>query len=242
MPPFGLVLLLAVAQATPGTAPDPLVATLERETQALLDALGRGDKAKWDKLLAPDLVYVSEDGTIKNKAQLLEEVSPLPKGIAGTIEVKQFKLSRHGDTAIATYVSEEMESYYGQSLHASYRSTDTWMSSPSGWKLIASQVLALRTDPPVVPLSPAQEDAYVGTYQLTPEITYTIRREGNGLSGQRKGRPATKLEAELVDVFFVPGDYRIRKIFQRGPDQRVTGFLERRESWDVHWKRMDDRK
>jgi hypothetical protein len=104
------------------------------------------------------------------------------------------------------------------------------MSSASGWKLIAPQVLALRTDPPALPLSPAQQDAY------------TIRREGNGLSGQRKGRPATKLKAELVDVFFVPGDYQIRKIFQRGPDQRVTGFLERRESWDVHWKRVDDRK
>jgi hypothetical protein len=93
VPRFALVLLLAVAEATPGTAPDPLAAMLERQTQALFDALTRGDKAKWDKVLAPDLVYVSEDG-----------------------------------------------------------------------------------------------------------------------------------------------------IIQRGPDQRVTGFLERRESWDVHWKRMDDRK
>jgi hypothetical protein len=74
MPPFALVLRLALAEAMPSTAPDPLAATLERQTQALFDALTRGDKANWDKLLAPDLVYVSEDGTIKNKAQLLEEV------------------------------------------------------------------------------------------------------------------------------------------------------------------------
>jgi hypothetical protein len=69
------------------------------------------------------------------------------------------------------------------------------------------------------------------------EITYEIRREGNRLVGERKGRGAAPLKAEARDVFFVPGDNRIRKIFQRGADGRVTGFVERRESWDIHWKR-----
>src|SRR4051794_9587916 len=116
-------------------------------------------------------------------------------------------------------------------------SGDTWMSFPTGWKLVAAQVLALRTDPPEVPLAAAELDGYVGVYRLTPEITYEIRREGDHLVGERKGRAAAPLKAEARDVFFVPGDNRIRKIFQRGADGRVTGFVERRESWDIHWKR-----
>jgi hypothetical protein len=46
------------------------------------------------------------------------------------------------------------------------------------------------------------------------------------------------LKAELPDLFFVPGQPRLRKVFQRGPDGRITGFVERRETWDVAWKRM----
>jgi hypothetical protein len=38
-------------------------------------------------------------------------------------------------------------------------------------------------------------------------------------------------------MFFVPGRPRLRTVFQRGPDGRITGFVERRESWDVVWKR-----
>jgi hypothetical protein len=35
------------------------------------------------------------------------------------------------------------------------------------------------------------------------------------------------------------GDPRIRKIFQYDAMGRVTGFIERRESWDIVWKKVD---
>ena len=69
---IGMALLLA-AGATASPAPDPLARTLEQKTQALFEALVRGDKTTWDDLLAPDIAYASEDGTIKDKAQLLSE-------------------------------------------------------------------------------------------------------------------------------------------------------------------------
>jgi hypothetical protein len=236
MPAYFAVLLLAAA-ASANPAADPLAAKLQRQTQALLDALVTGDKTVWDDLLVPDILYGSEDGTVKDKAKLLSEVAPLPKEITATIKVTKFQLRPHGDTAIVSWVAEETEGYHGQTIHAAYQEIDTWMSFPAGWKLVAAQVLALRTDPPRVSLAPAELDGYVGIYRLTPEVTYEIRREGNRLVGERKGRAAAPLEAEVRDVFFVPGDNRIRKIFQRGPDGRVTGFVERRESWDIQWKR-----
>jgi hypothetical protein len=43
-----------------------------------------GDRC-WDRYLDPRMLYLSEDGTRKSKADLLKEITPLPKGISGTI-------------------------------------------------------------------------------------------------------------------------------------------------------------
>ena len=75
-------------------------------------------------------------------------------------------------------------------------------------------------------------------YALTPEVTYTIRLEGKGLIGQRTGRKPETLKVELADCLFVPGQPRLRKIFRRDDKSRVTGFVERRESWDIAWRRL----
>ena len=80
---------------------------------------------------------------------------------------------------------------------------------------------------------------FVGVYELTPEVRYTIRRDGDTLVGQRAGRPEEPIKAEVADLFFVPGKPSLRKVFQRGPDGRITGFVERRESWDIAWKRRE---
>jgi hypothetical protein len=78
----------------------------------------------------------------------------------------------------------------------------------------------------------------VGVYGLTPEVTYTLRREGDGLVGNRTGRRPEVLKVELRDCLFVPGQSRLRKIFQRDAKGAVTGFVERRESWDIAWHRL----
>jgi len=39
--------------------------------------------------------------------------------------------------------------------------------------------------------------------------------------------------AEAPDMFFIKGDPRIRRIFQRDRSRRITDFVECRESWDV---------
>jgi hypothetical protein len=54
--------------------------------------------------------------------------------------------------AIATYVDDEYETYHGHKLHCQYRNTDTWQKTGGRWRLIASQVMALGTDPPSIAL------------------------------------------------------------------------------------------
>jgi hypothetical protein len=228
--------LLSAATATPAT--EDAGAVLHRQTQELMDAITHGSAAVWDRYLDAKSIYTAEDGTLQTKAQMVEGTKPLPAGVSGNIKVIDFKATVHGPVAITNYVSDEHEDYHGHKLHCQYRTTDTWLKTPAGWRLVAGQVLALRTDPPAVGLSARQAAEYVGRYALTPAITYEIRRQGEGLVGQQSGRAAEPLKAEAPDVLFVPGKTRYRKIFKRAPDGHVTGFAERREAWDIDWKRL----
>lgn len=214
--------------------------TLQRQTQEMMDAVAAGGRDVWDRYLLPDMVYTAEDGSQKTKAQLLDELQPLPRQIWGKLKVTDFKVVERFDSnaVIATYVSEEDEGYFGQVIHARYRETDTWLRTKEGFKLLAAQVLALRDDPKAIALPVGKLDEYVGVYELTPEVKYTITREGEKLVGVRTGRKPDALEVETPDGFFVPGQPRLRKIFQRGADGRITGFVERRESWDIAWKKV----
>ena len=112
------------------------------------------------------------------------------------------------------------------------------MKRDGTWKLLAVQVLALRTDPPALPTTAEQRRAYCGRYRLG-DLTYVVECETDGLTGGTAGKPRKPLRLESPDVFFVPGEPRTRRIFQRDTAGRVTGFLERRESWDLPWKRTD---
>lgn len=221
-------------------ASEDVAKVLERQTQELLDAVSSGSAAVWERYLDAKAVYTAEDGTILTKSQMVEGIKPLPKGVSGVIKVTDFKVTEHGPVAVANYVADEREDYHGHKLHCQYRSTDTWLKTPAGWRLIAGQILALRIDPPAIPLNSRQIEEYTGRYALTPEITYEIRRTAEGLEGQQTGRPVEALRAEAPDVLFVPGKPRYRKIFQRGPDGRITGFKERREAWDLEWARLPE--
>lgn len=230
-------LVPASGLARPKERREDAAGILREQTQALADAVGRGDTAIWQKYLHDDCVYTSEDGEVLGKKALIEQMKPLPSGVSGTIRVMDFQARIHGETATATYVMDEHEEYHGQPLHCQYRSTDTWLKTPAGWRLLSSQVLALRIDPPRIELPAEKLDEYCGRYILAPEITYEIRRKGNGLEGQRNGRPATKLYAEAPDVLFVPGRPRYRYVFRRVVSGKITGFAERREAWDLLWRK-----
>jgi len=222
---------------TPADAADNVPEVLRRQTQELLDAISMGSAAVWDRYLDEDLRYVDESGKVLTKKQMVEGTKPLPEGVSGTIVVTEFDVAMHGSVAVATYVNDENEDFHGHKLHCQYRTTDTWLKTAKGWRLIAAQVLALRTDPPAVALAPALAGEYCGRYALTSAIAYEIRCTGDILEGQQTGRKPEPLRAEAPDVLFVPGRPRYRYVFLRGADGKITGLAQRREAWDLVWKR-----
>jgi hypothetical protein len=211
---------------------------LQNQTQQLMDSIAAGDRAPWQRYIADDVIFVTEDGTRKTKTDLVNEIRALPADVWGKIRVTDFDVVRHDRVAVATYVADEDEGYYGQVIHAKYRSTDTWLLTDATWQMIASEVIALRNDPPAIELPASTLDAYTGRYSLTQAISYTITRDGTKMSGQRTGREPETLKVEAADVFFVPGQPRLRKIFTRDSPGRITGFVERRETWDIVWTRV----
>ena len=211
---------------------------LKRQTQQLVDAISSGSAEVWDRYLDADVRYVDESGTVLTKKQMVEQTRPLPPGVSGSIRVTEFDVAAHGDVAVATYVNDESENYHGHELHCRYRTIETWRKTAGGWRLIAGQVLALRTDPPSVTLPEALRREYCGRYALTAEIAYEIRCAGPALQGQQTGRQVEELRAEAPDVLFVPGKPRYRYVFLRDAGGRITGFAQRREAWDLVWTRV----
>lgn len=226
--------LVVALAACRGPSPD----TLRAHTQALLDAVTTGDRSVWERDVDPDVVYISEDGTVETKASLLAQITPLPAGITGSLVIGRFEVHVHGDTAVVLHVDEETEMYFGHPLHAQYLNVATWRYRESAWKLVAQQVLASQQDPPAIALPADQLDAYTGSYALTDAIRVSIARDGDHLVATRAERKPQLLRAEASDVFFVPGRPRSRTIFQRDASGAIRGYAERREGRDVVWRRL----
>jgi len=237
-PARSLFFILPFALVLPASArAEDLRDVLKRQTQELADAVGSGNAAVWDKYLDAKVIFTDESGSVATKKEMVDQVKPLPEGVSGSITVTDFVLQDHGDVAATTYVEDEHETYHGHALHCQYRATDAWKKTPDGWRLIASQVLALRADPPAITLPAAALESYCGRYVLAPAIAYEIRLKDGALEGQQTGRKPEKLLVEAPDVLFVPNRPRYRYVLLRDAAGKITGLAQRREAWDIVWKR-----
>ena len=237
---YGLISLLLfiaspAAQATPPSDPTQELRALD---QSLLNAIAPGDVKTWDAVLAPNAVYVDENGEIIHRADFLKQFQPLPKSSSGNIQIVNYETYPSGDTVSVIHRDDETELFHGQHLTATYLMTESWQRQNGNWKLLMVHSYSVLKEPKSIALPPAALDAYVGRYSAASDLMYTIRREGDHLVAVREGRPDVPLLAEAPDVFFVRGQLRNRKVFTRDGSGRVTGFADRREGNDLVWKRL----
>ena len=222
----------ALAAASPKISEDELV----RRTQALNDAVAVGDKAPWMLYYADDAIFFDEKGRKMDKAALVGDVNPLPKGYSGTIRVVNAQSLLLGTTAILTYDLDETETIFGQELKARYHGTDTWVFRGKLWQIVATQLLRYYEDPARGKVDAARLDEYVGTYQVSEGVTETVTREGDRLYSKRVGRLRVELIPEVPDLFFRAGAEG-RGLFRRDGAGKVDALIERRNNEDVVWKR-----
>lgn len=235
-----LTLLSLLASALTSFAAEPKTITeadLVRRTQELMDSVAAGNKEPFQKYFADDCLFFDEKGRDMDKAALVKDIAPLPKGYSGTIKVVRPQSRILGDTAILSYDMDELEVVYGQKLNARYHATDTWMYRAGTWQIVASQVLRYYEDPAVGESDPKLMDLYVGEYELAPGVTMTVSTKGNKLYAQRVGRAREELLPEANGIFFRKG-VEGRRLFHVGRDGKPDSLIDRRNNEDLIWKKV----
>lgn len=232
-----ILLLFICLLSTRTAASNPTEDLLRKKDQALLDAIAPGDRKLWDETLAAEAVYVDENGVVMDRAEFLKQLEPLPAGASGSLQIASYSAHIVGDLATVIHTDNEQENYHGQMLSARYLMTETWRRESGEWKLVMVHAYAILKDPPAISLPSKDLQEYVGTYSGGSDLVYTIQWDGKQLTGNRPGRAATPLLVETRDVFFVAGQPRTRKIFQRDANGKISGFVDRREGEDLVWRR-----
>jgi hypothetical protein len=237
---LSLNLFFAVLAQTP--SPNKSDAATEKQlvaiAQELYDAIAVGNKAPWEKYVADDMIYTDENWQILSKKDLVEGLRSLPKGYSGSIRIAKVQSRINGDAAVLSYRALEEETIFGQKLTPTYLVTDTYFKRNGQWQMIASHVIVMPSERKAIALRLDLLESFVGEYELTPGVTYTISLEGGRLIGQRIGRAKEELLPADNNTFFRKGTIRGEKVFVRDANGRVTQMLDRRENNDLVWKKI----
>jgi len=236
---LGLILSAPASAQTAGQSSADVATEKElmRIAQELYDAVAIGNKAPWEKYVADDVIYTDENWHILTKKDLVDGLSPLPKGYSGSIRMANVQSRINGDAAVLSYRALEEEYVFGQKLAPIYLVTDTYFKRNGRWQMVASHVIVMPSERQTVVVNPKLYESIVGQYELTPEVTYTITLEGEKLIGQRSGRAKEELVPADNNTFFRKGTIRGEKVFGRDASGRVTAMLDRRENNDLTWKK-----
>ena len=226
------------AQTVQKSADAATEAELVRIGQELYDAIAVGNKLPWEKYVADDIIYTDENWHILTKKDLLDGLSPLPKGYSGSIRMASIQSRISGDAAVLSYRALEEENVFGQKLTPIYLVTDTYFKRDGHWQLVASHVIVMPGERKSVVMNSNLYRPFVGQYELTQGVTYTIALEGEKLIGQRSGREKEELVPADENTFFRKGSIRGEKVFARDASGHVTAMLDRRENNDLTWKKI----
>lgn len=237
--PLKYPLLLAALLATSSLchAADDDAAKLKQLSQEFSDASASGDAKALDRMLDERVVFMNEGGEIASKKDIVSSAAPPPKGSSNVLVQSDWNLELHGNVAVTSFTDNATFHVSDQVMHAKFRSTEVWLKEVDSWRMISSQTLALPEAPPSIQLPAKALDEYVGTYSAGNN-TVKIVRQGNALMSSTNNAKPAPLDVEVRDVLFTPSLPRIRRIFERDPSGKITGFVARREGHGFVFKRV----
>ena len=233
-----LLLLLGyntcIAQNDSAAKANQIIALEQRLANAL-----PGDSTTWNKYLDKNWYVTTEDGSGQFRTAFLAEFYVFPKGVSGDIQVTKPIVLFHDNFAVIHYVADEHENYYGNKLHTTYGTVDTWYKTDTSWMMLSMLSFEIPALPPAVKVSKKILQKYTGVYWMNPENKVTVTLENDTLLYQKNKRPKEVLMAETATVFFRKTDSRGRKIFILMETGQMQ-MLERRNGQDVIWTRKNN--
>jgi len=207
---------------------------LFNQTQAFSDAGQRGDGVAMGKLLDPNVIFFNEGGDRATRADMAGATPP-PKGTPiHTITTTDWDCHVHGDVAVTSFI-DVLDPR--SPTETKFRSVETWRKAGGEWKMIGSETLTLAQDPDAVVLESKTLDEYVGSYEAG-NTKFTFVRKGGELVASVNGGAESAQKAQSRDIFFSPGHGSTPKVFQRGDDGKINGFIYLRGKNSIVFKRM----
>ena len=229
--------LLTSTFCTPTFAQD-VCSLLHRQTQEFSDAGQQGKGSIMASYLDDNVVFFNEGGDKATKTDMSKDGSPAP-GVDRTITTTDWDCKRHGDVAVTSFVDVVEQGPRDKREQYKYRSVETWLKEPDGWKMIGSETLRLEDDPPPVSLDPKTLADYVGTYVDASGQHFAFTRKDDALFASLNGGPASVQKAQARDIFFTTGHGATPKVFQRDSGGKITGFIYLRGNHSLTFKRVD---
>jgi hypothetical protein len=156
----------------------------------------------------------------------------------GPLKLRDFVVHDSGDVAVAAFFHDRDTPCYGQVLHQTYRSMETWIKHGSEWKMIASQGQALLQEPSKIEIRSNAWNDYMGTYTVGSSFKVKISREGDALVASTNHDKPILLTPEVRDVFFMPGAPDKMIIFKRDSGDHVIGYMSRQAGRDVTFTKV----
>jgi ketosteroid isomerase-like protein len=228
------IALLATMLSVPAAARERC-ALLHERTQAFSDAGQRGDGAAMAKLLDPNVIFFNETGEKATRADMAGATPPAAGTPIRTITTTDWDCKVYGDVAVTSFI-DVLEQ--GKPTEMKFRSVETWRKEGVAWKMIGSETLTLAQDPDPVDLDAKSLDEYAGSYEAGTGMKFTFARRDGELVASLNGGAQTVQKAQARDIFFTPGHGATPKVFRRGDDGKVSGFIILRGKNSIEFKRV----
>lgn len=188
-------------------------------------AFGRGDSAGYGRLLAAEVVHISDVGARRTRESLLAHVAA-NRGAHPRYEVGALHARFAGPVVLVDCEVLEYISVGTRELRGSARELNVFVQQEGGWKLTAHAETPEVMSPTPLPLPAATVSDYVGEYEFWPGYRETFTQRGDRLFVRATGDTVSvHLEAAAPDAFFMAGDPGI-SLFARDASGRVSRLLE----------------
>ena len=207
---------------------------LHKQTQAFSDAGQRGDGAAIGKLLDSNVIFFNERGDKATRADMAGATPPAAGTPIHTIATTDWDCHVYGDVAVTSFI-DVLDP--GSPTELKFRSVETWRKVAGDWKMIGSETLTLVQDPDAVVLESKTLDEYAGSYEAA-NMKFTFVHKGGELLASLNGGAESAQKAQSRDIFFTPGRGSTPKVFQRGEDGKITGFIYLRGRNSIVFKRV----
>ena len=127
---------ICVGQGTPAMS-SQIRDQLFNHERELANAEKQHDKSVFEKLLAPDLVYIAFNGWVFNQQQLLSKMQYVD---VAHYQMANMKVRRIGDlAAVVTYDLDVNAELGGHGTPSKQYVSSVWVKEKDGWKLLLHQ-------------------------------------------------------------------------------------------------------